>query len=113
MYPEDKKNVTTKLFEGILFPVPLVIPDPNNKSKTSDSGEVWFDFNRLDLDDYAEMGGRLNVRSALGVTEEVLYASAREHLYEFYQSEDIKLKNFRYITSTEFKRIVIPYEVSL
>lgn len=113
MYLSDKKNITTKLYEGVLFPVPKIIPDPNNTSKKSDSGEVWFDFNRLDLDDYAEYDGRINVRSAIGITEDMLYKSAQDHLYELYQTNDIQLSELRYITSTEFKRITIPYSVKI
>lgn len=109
----ERKDINVDLFEGVLFPVPLVIPNTNDTSKTSDSGEVWFDFNRLDLDDYAEMSGRLNMRSALGITEEQLYQSARNHVEKTYDCVDVQLGNYRYITSADFKRITIPYTVSL
>lgn len=111
MQINNKKNVTTELYEGVLYPVPLIVPNPGDKSKNSDTGEVWFDFNRQDLDQYAEFSGKLNL-SALGITSDMLYQSAREHIMDLYSSADILLGDYRYITTTQFKRITISYTVN-
>jgi hypothetical protein len=110
----DITNITTELFEGVLYPHPSVYPDENNASKKSDTGEVRYEFNRLDLDDYALPSGKLDLNTSLGITEQHLYISARKVLETTYEDVvDIQLGQVKFITTTAGKNAVIRYKVEL
>lgn len=112
--PYTNPQIGTHLKEGIDYPVPVVVPDDTNKATSYDLGVVRFLFNRLDLDTYAEANGRLNVNSALGITEEHLLDSARKHVAEQYESHDIKLGDPMYVAGYAANRAIeIRYKVTL
>lgn len=111
--PYTNPQIGTHLKEGLDYPVPLVVPDTNNKATSYDLGVVRFMFNRLDLDTYAEANGRLNVNSALGITEENLLDSARKHISDTYQAHDIQLGDPYYTAGYAANRAIeIQYKVT-
>lgn len=114
-HSELTSQVDASMYSPDVIPPPEVVPDVASQLKDSsvESGDVVFDFNRLDLDTYALPGGKLKLSTAFGIEEDVLYILAEQALQTHYKANDIQLGDWKYITSTQYKRIVIKYRVDL
>lgn len=112
MLETSTKNLTD-IFEGVLYPTPIIVPDKSSKS-LNPKGFVVFDYRHFEgITDYVEMDGSLNLNTFSGITEDNLYHCARKYLESRYGSKDIIFGKPTFSSKSYHHRVLIRYKVNL